>query len=301
MQLASQLDGPLPLSAALTIRALAAAYAGNEDDARRDLQRAIEPTRDCGSVLLAGWAMATLGFLEVSLGHYRAAITALEPLAARLSANPQATEIFAAWFVPDAVHSLIAEGRIADAEPLIEMLERNGRRLDRAWMLACGARGRAMVLAARGDLDAAVDAVESAMIQHRRLPMPFELARTRLVAGLLERRRRHNHAAASYLQEALDAFERLGTPLWAEHARTELGRANVGSRTPSTLTPSEQRVADLAASGMTNRAVAAALFISPKTVEANLARVYRKLGIRSRAELGMHMGPSISHSGTRSG
>lgn len=296
VQLAAQLDGPLPLSAALTIRALAAAYAGHEDDARGDLRRAIEPTRDCGSVLLAGWAMAALGFLEVSLGHHRAAITALEPLAGRLRANPEATEIFGAWFVPDAVQSFIAEGRLADAEPLIDMLERNGLRLDRAWMLACGARGRAMLLAARGDLDAAVDAVEGAMIQHRRLPMPFEYARTQLLAGQLERRRRHNQAAASYLQQALEVFERLGAPLWAEHARTELGRANVGPHAASTLTPSEQRVAELAASGLTNRAVAAALFISPKTVEANLARVYRKLGIRSRAELGVHMGPTMASS-----
>ncbi|MGB2920063.1 MAG: helix-turn-helix transcriptional regulator [Mycobacterium sp.] len=67
--------------------------------------------------------------------------------------------------------------------------------------------------------------------------------------------------------------------------RTEMGAAGAAA-----LTASEQRVAELAATGKTNRDVAAALFISPKTVEANLARVYRKLGIRSRAELGRHIG-----------
>ena len=79
------------------------------------------------------------------------------------------------------------------------------------------------------------------------------------------------------------------TPLWADRARAELVRANVGPRQSGQLTPSEQRVAELAASGMKNRDVATALFISPKTVEANLARIYRKLGIKSRAELGRHM------------
>jgi DNA-binding NarL/FixJ family response regulator len=85
------------------------------------------------------------------------------------------------------------------------------------------------------------------------------------------------------------AFEDLGTPLWAERARAELKRSS-GIRSQAELTASEQRVAELAASGMSNREMAAALFISPKTVEANLSRIYRKLNIRSRAELGRIVG-----------
>jgi DNA-binding CsgD family transcriptional regulator len=84
----------------------------------------------------------------------------------------------------------------------------------------------------------------------------------------------------------LPAFEALGSPLWTDRARAELARTNVAPTRDLALTPSEQRVAELAASSMTNRDVAAALFISPKTVEANLARIYRKLGINSRAERG---------------
>jgi DNA-binding NarL/FixJ family response regulator len=87
----------------------------------------------------------------------------------------------------------------------------------------------------------------------------------------------------------LATFEDLGTPLWAERARAELKRAS-GIRTHAELTASEQRVAELAATGITTREMAAALFISPKTVEANLSRIYRKLNIRSRAELGRIMG-----------
>jgi DNA-binding CsgD family transcriptional regulator len=87
-------------------------------------------------------------------------------------------------------------------------------------------------------------------------------------------------------------FETLGTPLWAERARAEITRASAPNSTTKGLTPSELRVAELAASGMTTKDVATALFISPKTVETNLSRVYRKLGIKSRAELGRAFGDS---------
>ena len=85
-------------------------------------------------------------------------------------------------------------------------------------------------------------------------------------------------------------FEELGTPLWAKRARADQIRVDITSQTTDGLTTAEQRVAELAAAGMTNRDVAGVLFISPKTVEATLARVYRKLGIRSRAELGRRIG-----------
>jgi DNA-binding CsgD family transcriptional regulator len=96
--------------------------------------------------------------------------------------------------------------------------------------------------------------------------------------------------ASSTLRSVLEQFEELKTPLWAERARGELARVKVGPQSSTALSAAEQRVAELAASGMTNREVAAAMLISPKTVETNLARVYRKLGIRSRAELGRFMG-----------
>jgi DNA-binding NarL/FixJ family response regulator len=81
-------------------------------------------------------------------------------------------------------------------------------------------------------------------------------------------------------------FDELGTPLWAARARADLARTTVPAGDGTELTPSERRVAELAAAGMTNRQVAGTLFISTRTVEVNLSRIYRKLGIRSRAELG---------------
>jgi DNA-binding NarL/FixJ family response regulator len=113
-------------------------------------------------------------------------------------------------------------------------------------------------------------------------------ARTLLVAGEIERRSRRRRPACDLHRRALEIFEAAGARRWAERARAELDRA-AARRPGEGLTESEKLVADLAASGLTNRQVAARLFISPKTVEANLARVYRKLGIRSRAELGARL------------
>jgi DNA-binding CsgD family transcriptional regulator len=290
MERARQLGGDTPLFIAYSLRAKLAVFAGREADARRAAAEALEIGRRTGAVRLTDRVIGALGFLEVSLGRYEQAATTLQSLVAKFDPATTATELPYATFLPDAIEALIQVNRGDEAEPLIDALERNGRRHDRAWMRAVGARGRSMLLAARGDVDAASAAAEHAMTQHARLPMPIERGRTLLLLGQLQRRQRKKEAASASLQEALSIFERLHVPLWADRTRTELARANVGPRQSGQLTPSEQRVAELAASGMKNRDVATALFISPKTVEANLARIYRKLGIKSRAELGRHMG-----------
>jgi DNA-binding NarL/FixJ family response regulator len=118
--------------------------------------------------------------------------------------------------------------------------------------------------------------------------MPLERARTLLALGQLLRRRKERRKAREAFQEALAEFERVGAGCWAERARAELARVPV-RRAPSDLTPTETTIASLAATGLTNRAIAERIYVSPKTVESNLARVYRKLGIRSRAELGRAM------------
>jgi DNA-binding CsgD family transcriptional regulator len=115
--------------------------------------------------------------------------------------------------------------------------------------------------------------------------MPFEKARTQLVLGQLQRRRRHRQDAAATLSEALRTFDAIGTPHWAQRARAELARVAGTPAAGAGLTPAEERVAQRAAAGRSNREIAAELFLSPKTVEMNLSRVYRKLGIRSRSQL----------------
>lgn len=279
---ARQLGGNVPLFVALTTRAAAGAYTGRETEARSDLAGASAASARSGFAAMGEWPVTVLGFLEVSLGNYQAALATLTPLIARVTANPEATEITVASFIPDAVEALIQLGRSDEAEPLIDALHRNGRRLDRPWMLAVAQRCRSMLLAERGDIDGAHAAAHAAMVEHQRIAMPFERARTLLTLGRIQRLRRKEQPAIAAFTEALTVFEQLGTPLWIARARAEM-------LVRQALTPAEQRVARLTASGMTNSEVAAALFVSPKTVEFHLASVYRKLGIRSRAELGHHM------------
>jgi DNA-binding CsgD family transcriptional regulator len=131
---------------------------------------------------------------------------------------------------------------------------------------------------------------EAALALHASLPMPFERARTLLVLGERLRRARQRAEARAPLQEALDAFERLGARPWAERARTELRATGQpsGRRSEAAaeqLTPHELQIALLVAQGMTNREAAAALFLSPKTIEYHLGQIYRKLDVRGRAQL----------------
>jgi DNA-binding CsgD family transcriptional regulator len=276
----------VPRYVALTVRALWAAHAGEVEVARRACADALSAALRSGATNLAQWPVMTEGFLEVSLGRYEEALAVLEPLLTGISLTPRATEIISAWFLPDAIEAMVQLGRLDDAEVWVNRIEDNGIRLDRPWMLSVGGRCRGMLQTARADLVGAMTTTERAMVQHDRVPMPFERARTQLLLGQLQRRLRRQDEAASTLTAALADFERLGTPLWAQRARDQLAGLDVGVRHVATLTPAELRIARLASSGMTNRDVAATLFVSPKTVEANLSRVYQKLGIHSRAELG---------------
>ena len=286
---AQQLGGDVPSAMAAAVQAALDAYAGRVQDARLNGRAALELSRRCGSDSLSRSAIATLAFLESSLGNHAAVAALVEPLLQADDERPRATEIATAAYLPDAAEALINLGRFDEAEVLIGRLERNGRRLERPWMLAVGGRCRAKLSAAFGEVDPAIRAAEQAMTHHDQLPMPFERARTQLLLGQLQRRQRRKEPSVATLTAALDCFEALHTPLWADRARAELARANPGASTGTALTPSERAVAELAGAGMNNRDVAASLYISPKTVEASLTRVYRKLNIRSRAELGRYM------------
>jgi DNA-binding CsgD family transcriptional regulator len=110
-----------------------------------------------------------------------------------------------------------------------------------------------------------------------------------LLLGQIQRRQRQKTASTT-LKDALRAFEELNVPLWADRAETLLNHTSIRQGHTVVLSPTERRVAELAATGITNRDIAAALSISTKTVEANLSRVYHKLDIYSRVELSAHLG-----------
>jgi DNA-binding CsgD family transcriptional regulator len=265
------------------MRALVDAHLGNVERARETIATRLEQVE--GRPMAIPLYLRALGFLELSLGDVAAAqlhlSRAVETARGFGICEPAVYRIHA-----DLIEALIATGELGRAELALGELETSARAGRIPWSLATGARCRGLLLAARGDLDAAGLSFEQALREHEQSPVPFEHARTLLVGGLLQRRRNERRLAQDSLRQALERFEELGAPLWAERARLELRPLGGRPTSRDALTPSEQRVAELAARGLTNRQVASALFISPKTVESNLARAYRKLEIRSRAELG---------------
>jgi DNA-binding CsgD family transcriptional regulator len=146
-----------------------------------------------------------------------------------------------------------------------------------------------LLLAATGNPVEALDACDEALRHHARVDLPFATARTLLVKGQIARRARKWGVARTALDEARVAFDALGAVLWSERAGDELAR--IGGRPASThdLSESERQIAELVATGLTNREVAEALFVSPRTVSSTLARVYRKLGVTSRTEMAAHL------------
>lgn len=233
-------------------------------------------------------ARAVLGLLELSRANYEAADahfkSALDLIEQAGLREPGIDRVHA-----DAAEAAVALGELERAERLADFLEQHGEHTGRRWSLATGARVRALVAGARGDLDVALAACDRALEHHVGLPMPLERARTLLAKGVIERRLRRRRLAKLAFDEALSLFEQAGAALWAERARAELARLGLRRTAGDELTEAERQIAELTARGLTRRGVAAALHVSPKTVEATLGRVYRKLGIASRAELGARM------------
>jgi DNA-binding CsgD family transcriptional regulator len=287
LELARQADitnwGPT----ALYGRALVDAHLGRVEAARAAAEQGSAHAAAMGDEIFRVQNECVLGFLGLSLGDPARAHARLGPLVGALHAmgvgEPTVFPV-----LPDEVEALVGLGELDQAEPLIEELETQGRALDRAWALAAAARGRGLLAAARGDPHGALAHFQRALQEHKRVPRPFEVGRTLRAQGMVLRRGKQKAAAKVALEQALGIFERLGAWLWAEATRAELGRVGLRAAAPvgvSGITAVEARVAELVAAGRSNREVAGELFMSPKTVEAHLSRIYRKLGVRSRAEL----------------
>jgi DNA-binding CsgD family transcriptional regulator len=278
------------LTSARAFGSIVSAHRGDLDRAVRECDEAVRLARQTGYVLSNTWIVAARCLIELSVDSPTGAWRAAEP-AARYWETHRITEPVGLWFLPDALEALIALGDLDRAEALLDSFQNCSESLDRVWGMATAERCRGLLHMARGDSAGAVDHLQRALLHHQRIDMPFELARTLLCLGRVHRRGKQRKDAREALTRALREFERIGAPRWADKARAELDRTHV-RQAPTDLSPTELRVAELAASGLTNKAIAEQLFMSPKTVEANLARVYTKLGIASRAELGARMAPT---------
>jgi DNA-binding CsgD family transcriptional regulator len=282
---------PVAHALGLAVRAQIAACRGRSGEARQAGEEAVAALERAGWRTAAWAPRAALGQLALSLADPAAAAELLAAPARDAAAAGQVGPV--PWGGPlplgDAAEALIALGRLDEAEPLVRALERHGRALGRPWPRGAGARARGLLLAAHGRLDAAERELRRAVAAHEALPIPLERGRNLLALGLVERRRRQRLSAHAALAQAQEAFAAAGAPLWAAQARAASAGVGLRVRARPELTGTEERIARMAASGLTNREIATTLHVSPKTVEAQLARAYRKLGVDSRAQLGARM------------
>ncbi len=184
---------------------------------------------------------------------------------------------------PDLVEALVELDRLAEARTVTGRLATLAKRQEHPWALASVKRSRALL---RPGSDQAAAMLRAAARDFEQSGLRFDAARSLLALGRLQRRAKQWRGARDALADAATAFDRLGSPGWAEVARAE--RERMPGRRPATngeLTPTERRVVELAAGGLANKQIATTLFVTVHTVEVHLAHAYAKLGVRSRVQL----------------
>lgn len=259
---------------ALYLRGNVAAHQGDLHLAQASLDESLVIARGSGDDWSERAASTSLGFLALVSGNPPAARDRLE-LSDAIRRRVGIGDVGQRREGVLLIEALVELNDLDPARALADEIDHEARVMDRPAWRARAARASACARAAEGDLQGAADGIAEAITQHERVMFPFDLGQTLLLKGQVERRQRKKATARESFTQALGIFEQLGARPWIERAHH-----------------TEWRVAELAGSGLTNRELASALFVSTKIVEANLARVYRTLRIRSRAELGRAMAAS---------
>jgi DNA-binding CsgD family transcriptional regulator len=269
----------------LALESLVEAQLGNAERARAAAGRALRVAPETVGRQAELIATHALGHLELALGDPAAAVREMEPVLAWVK-RERIAEPSAVRFVVNQIEALVELGRRDEAVELLDWYEGNARRLGRPAALAACLRCRGLLAAQSGELEQALDAYRDALECHARRDLPLDRGRTLIALGAAQRRAKRRREARETLDEAVLLFERISAAVWAERARAELARISGRAPTPTALTPAEARVARLVAEGKTNPEVADALYLSRRTVEGHLSRVFGKLGVRNRSELG---------------
>jgi DNA-binding CsgD family transcriptional regulator len=287
LELADQLRDRQYRAIALYARALLDAHLGRVEAAGAGATESLGIAESVSDALFGVQSRTVLGFLALSCGDTVEANRELRALPDWLWTNGWQEPTDFAW--ANAIEAMIGVGNLEQARMWLERYENLAERSTSPWALATAARSRGLLCEADGNLEGARDALEHALAEHARMRCPFEHGRTLLALGSVRRRAREKRAAREALEEASRAFDSLGASLWVGRARDELAR--ISGRRPASrgLTTTEARLAALAAEGLANKEIAATLHMSVHTVEAHLTRIYRKLGIRSRAALAGRM------------
>src|SRR4051794_10668880 len=284
IRLARETGQRTELAAALAGLAWLEARQGREASCREHVAEASAMCAELGMGTYAIWTIEALGHLELALGrpaaaieHYRAQQAALrERGIADVDLSP----------VPELVDAHLRVGEAGTAGSLVGEFIDQAEEKGQPWALARAARCRGMV-AEPAEMDGWFD---EALRHHANTPDAFEEGMTRLAYGARLRRARKRVRAREELRAAVEVFERLGAVTWADQAGAELAATGETARrrdvsTLDDLTPQELQIARLLAEGRTTREAAAAIFLSPKTIEYHLRHVYQKLGISSRDQL----------------
>jgi DNA-binding CsgD family transcriptional regulator len=229
-------------------------------------------------------AAAALGLLALGIGETHEAVCHLKAAATMLTAHGFHDASVVQW-APDLIEAYLRAGRVADARRLLDRFETQAERTERTWALAVTARCRGL-LASEEEFEYHFAA---AFRWHDRTQTPFERVRTALCLGTRLRRAGRLREARVHLHAALGVLEQLDATPWAQRARAELrmtgDQADVVRWAERRLSPKEVEVAWLVAQGRTNREIANVLGITPRTVAFHLGNIYRKLDLRSRADL----------------
>jgi DNA-binding CsgD family transcriptional regulator len=295
-------DTGVQTAPALYAAALAATAGGSADEARRLAEQAVRASEADGDRLFLLRALAVLGQAELLAGDPRGAAAAVEALqrvrelgAAMSAADPPLLH----WY-SDLAEALVVLGETDAAGAVIDEARTRVSGEVPGSVLAALERAAGLREAGLGRAKEGAVRLRTAVDRLRQLPLPIELVRTLIALGAVERRARHRNAARTALGEALETATRIGAAPLAARAGDELARLEAGDRDGEgrpELTPTEARIAELVGGGATNREVAAELFISVKTVEGTLSRIYRKVGVRSRTALAHAMAVAVIASG----
>lgn len=266
----------------LYCQALAEAHLGRVHDARVHAEEGLILADRIDIPLRAVQNLTALGFVALSTQKFDRAREYHDALLARQVARMGPSP----HFFHNVIETLVALGELEQAAALlVEFEEGQQDKLWGGWVQAIARRCRALLASSQGKMDVAIADAEDSVKRLEQTEVPFDLARSLLVLGTVHRRSKHKRQARETLERAAQLFDDLKAVLWAQRARAELGRIGGRAATRRSLTETERRVAQLVASGHTNREVADTLFLAVKTVEWNLSRIYQKLGVRSRSEL----------------
>ena len=285
VQLARELDArnlELYPRAAL---AIVAAIRGNDAEARSNAEAVVAHATANGLTLRASMAVYALALIELGRGQWEAALDRLDSL---LGSGSGSLDPLVGPLFPDKIEAAVRASKLDDARAALSLFESWVDHSGATWAQPRLATARALVT----DGDEATEHFERALELHTDTH-PFDRARTELLFGEHLRRRRQRSEAREHLRAALDGFERLRAAAWADRATAELRATGETARkrdmdAVDELTPQELQIARLVGEGGSNKEIAAQLFLSPRTVEYHLRKVFMKLGIASRAELIRH-------------